>query len=68
MTRVGRDKPLYRLPKQARGKATCAAIFEATARILETHGEARLNTNLIARASAQQVLVAQPRLGAEDRP
>jgi AcrR family transcriptional regulator len=41
-------KPLYRLPKQARGKATCAAIFEATARILELQGPSRLNTNLIA--------------------
>ena len=55
MTRVGRDKPLYRLPKQARGKATCAAIFEATARILETHGEARLNTNLIAETAGVSI-------------
>ena len=48
VAQVSKDKPLYRLPTQARGKATCAAIFEATARILETRGEARLNTNLIA--------------------
>lgn len=41
-------KTLYRLPKQARAKATYNAILEATARILEAHGEARLNTNLIA--------------------
>jgi AcrR family transcriptional regulator len=43
-----RNKPLYRLPKQARAKATCAAIFEATARILEADGETALNTNRIA--------------------
>lgn len=39
---------LYRRPKQARGRATCAAIFEATARIVEEEGEEALNTNRIA--------------------
>jgi AcrR family transcriptional regulator len=55
MARMSADKPLYRLPKQARGKATCAAIFEATARILETQGEARLNTNLIAETAGVSI-------------
>lgn len=55
MTRTVRDKPLYRLPKQARGKATCAAIFEATARIVETQGEARLTTNRIAETAGVSI-------------
>ncbi|MCI3133961.1 TetR/AcrR family transcriptional regulator [Phenylobacterium aquaticum] len=37
-----------RTPVQSRAKAACAAIFEATTRILETEGEAALNTNRIA--------------------
>jgi len=49
------DKPLYRLPKQARARATCAAIFEATARILEAEGEAALNTNRIAATAGVSV-------------
>ena len=55
MPATGRDKPLYRLPKQARGQATCAAIFEATARILESEGEARLNTNRIAETAGVSI-------------
>jgi AcrR family transcriptional regulator len=45
----------YRLPKQPRAQATCAAIFEATARILETEGEAALNTNRIAAVAGVSV-------------
>jgi AcrR family transcriptional regulator len=48
-------KALYRRPKQARGKATCAAIFEATARILEADGEAALNTNRIAETAGVSI-------------
>lgn len=48
-------KGQFRLPKQARAKATCAAILEATARILETHGEARLNTNFIAETAGVSI-------------
>lgn len=48
MGRTGAANSPHRLPKQARAKATCAAIFEATAQIVEAEGEARLNTNLIA--------------------
>ncbi|MFN3512859.1 MAG: TetR/AcrR family transcriptional regulator [Phenylobacterium sp.] len=40
--------PPRRRPKQARAQATIAAIFEATAQILETEGEARFTTNRIA--------------------
>ena len=35
-------------PRQARARATCDAIFEATARILETEGEGGFNTNRVA--------------------
>ncbi|MDP3853474.1 TetR/AcrR family transcriptional regulator [Phenylobacterium sp.] len=42
------SKPQRRQPKQARALATRAAIFEATARILESDGEAALTTNAIA--------------------
>ena len=38
-----------RQPRQARARATQAAIFEATAQILEHQGEAALTTNAIAR-------------------
>ena len=48
-------KTLYRLPKQGRAKATYAAILEATARILEAHGETRLNTNLIAETAGVSI-------------
>jgi AcrR family transcriptional regulator len=48
-------KRMNRMPKQARAKATCAAILEATARILEAHGEARLNTNLIAETAGVSI-------------
>lgn len=44
---AGRSKT-RRTPVQSRAKAACAAIFEATTRILETEGEAALNTNRIA--------------------
>ena len=37
-----------RQPRQARALATRAAIFEATAQILESEGEAGLNTNRVA--------------------
>lgn len=37
-----------RTPKQARARETCDVIFEATAQILEKHGEAALTTNRIA--------------------
>jgi AcrR family transcriptional regulator len=55
MAGAERPKPLYRRPKQARGKATCAAIFEATARILEAEGEASLNTNRIAETAGVSI-------------
>lgn len=35
-------------PRQARSRATCAAIVEAAARILETEGDAVLTTNHVA--------------------
>lgn len=37
-----------RQPRQARALATRAAIFEATAQILESEGEAGFNTNRVA--------------------
>ncbi len=46
---------LRRQPRQARARATRAAIFEATTRILETEGEARLNTNRIAEVAGVSV-------------
>jgi AcrR family transcriptional regulator len=55
MAQAERPKALYRRPKQARGQATCAAIFEATARILESEGEASLNTNRIAQIAGVSV-------------
>jgi AcrR family transcriptional regulator len=44
-----------RQPRQARALATRAAIFEATARILEAQGEAALNTNRIAERAGVSV-------------
>lgn len=44
----GTAKSSFRLPKQERAKATCAAILEAAAQILEADGEAKLTTNRIA--------------------
>ncbi len=41
-------KAQRRQPRQARALATRAAIFEATARILEDEGEAGFNTNRVA--------------------
>src|SRR6185369_1941690 len=37
-----------RLPAQERARDTVEAIFEATARILQSHGRAGLNTNRVA--------------------
>ncbi|MEQ1756481.1 MAG: TetR/AcrR family transcriptional regulator [Micropepsaceae bacterium] len=37
-----------RTPQQSRARETCDVIFEATAQILETHGEGALTTNRIA--------------------
>jgi len=37
-----------RIPRRSNGRATQAAIFEATARILQSDGREALNTNLIA--------------------
>ncbi len=42
-------------PGQARSQATVEAIFEATARILQQHGSAGLNTNLIAEQAGVSV-------------
>ena len=39
---------IRRTPERSNGRSTVAAIFEATARILQRHGRAGLNTNLIA--------------------
>jgi len=44
-----------RQPRQARALATRAAIFEATAQILEAEGEAALNTNRIAERAGVSV-------------
>jgi AcrR family transcriptional regulator len=55
LARTPDAKPPYRLPKQRRAQATCAAIFEATARILEAEGEAALNTNRIAAVAGVSV-------------
>lgn len=44
-----------RQPRQARSLATCAAIFEAAAQILEREGEARFNTNRIAERAGVSV-------------
>lgn len=55
MARAADAKPPYRLPKQPRAQATCAAIFEATARIIEAEGEAALNTNRIAAVAGVSV-------------
>jgi AcrR family transcriptional regulator len=47
----GSSKPIdlqRRLPQQARSRDTIETIFEAAARIIETDGEAELNTNRIA--------------------
>jgi len=40
--------PQRRSPRRSNARATVEAIFEATARILQTEGKAALNTNLIA--------------------
>lgn len=40
--------PYRKNPRQARSAATVEAIFEATARIIDTQGAAALNTNAIA--------------------
>jgi AcrR family transcriptional regulator len=39
---------MRRIPSQARGRDTIEVIFEATARLVERHGRARLSTNAIA--------------------
>ncbi len=44
-----------RQPRQARAIATRAAIFEATAQILETEGEAAFNTNRVAERAGVSV-------------
>ena len=44
-----------RQPRQARALATRAAIFEATAQILETEGEAAFNTNRVAERAGVSV-------------
>lgn len=50
MTRMSPQSPAEprKTPRQARAIATCAAIVEAAARILETGGPESLNTNAIA--------------------
>jgi AcrR family transcriptional regulator len=45
---VKHPKTPRRRPKQARARATAEAIIEATAQILEKHGEAAFTTNRIA--------------------
>lgn len=44
-----------RRPKQARAQATREAIFQATAQILESEGEARLTTNRIAEVAGVSI-------------
>lgn len=44
-----------RTPRQARARETVEAIFEATARILQSEGRAGLNTNLIAEIAGVSV-------------
>lgn len=48
-------EPPYRQPKQARARATCAAIQQAAARIIETEGEAAFNTNRVAEVAGVSV-------------
>jgi AcrR family transcriptional regulator len=59
-TEVPRDimkslDPYRRKPRQERSAATVAAIFEATARILNTQGGAGLNTNVIAKLAGVSI-------------
>jgi AcrR family transcriptional regulator len=48
-------QPLRRQPRQARSRATRAAIFEAAAQILESEGEARFTTNRVAERAGVSV-------------
>lgn len=54
-TRKKPADPWRKRPGQARSLATVEAIFEATARILQQHGSAALNTNLIAERAGVSV-------------
>ena len=44
-----------KIPRQQRALATCAAIVEAAARILEAQGEAALNTNRVAEVAGVSI-------------
>jgi AcrR family transcriptional regulator len=47
-TAISRSTPSRRIPSQARSEQTIRIIFEATAQVLNDHGEAALTTNRIA--------------------
>jgi AcrR family transcriptional regulator len=47
-TRVKVTETIRRKPQRSNGRQTLETIFEATARILQSHGRAGLNTNAIA--------------------
>jgi AcrR family transcriptional regulator len=49
------SRPARRVPSQARAEQTIAVIFEATAQVLNEHGESALTTNRIAQRAGVSV-------------
>jgi AcrR family transcriptional regulator len=54
-TAVSHSTPSRRIPSQARAEQTIRIIFEATAQVLNDHGEAALTTNRIAQRAGVSI-------------
>jgi AcrR family transcriptional regulator len=55
LTAVSHSTPSRRIPSQARSEQTIRIIFEATAQVLNDHGEAALTTNRIAQRAGVSI-------------